>query len=171
MEARQFTNVNGVRYTIDQNYLILITDDNRQLSLPLLYGGAPIDPNSWNEERLYEHIEQSAGIKFTYGQDAFGQTCYISFEYNDQLVQFSVAPPVDFEIMTKEEFYELYQDAIHQSYLDLKEGIQRSVVPSIREADLFQLINFSDSKEENDELAKNMIREALERNSHKIGLN
>lgn len=171
MATHHFTNTNGVRYRIDQNYLILSTTDERELSLPLLYGGAPIDPNSWSEERLQEHIEQSAGVRFTYGMDAFGQTCTISFEYNSQLIQFSLAPPVDFEIMTLEEFYELYQDAIHETYLELKEGIERSIVPSIREADLFQLINFYDTIEENSQLARAMIKEALERNTHRIGLN
>src|SRR4051812_10172972 len=114
-------NVNGVRYTIDDGYLVLFSLEDKKLIVPLIYGGAPIDPNSWSEERLKDHIETARGVSFQYGQDAFGQTCRVSFEWEQDIVQFSLAPPIDFEIMSKEEFYELYQDAIHEEYLSLKE--------------------------------------------------
>jgi hypothetical protein len=167
-----FTNENGVRYAVENGYLLLFIDDERKLVIPAMYGGALIDPDSWDLEKLEKNFIDTEGVTFDYGEDVFGQTLQVSFKHDGNLIQFSVAPPVELGFLSKEEYFEFYTEELDAEYMGLKEGIDRSPVPSIREADLFKLLEFSDDRELNNELAKQIIKEALERkNRNRFALN
>ncbi len=167
-----FTNENGVKYAVENGYLLLFIDDNRKLVIPAMYGGALIDPDSWDAEKLEKNYTDTIGVTFDYGEDAFGQTLQVSFKHDGLLVQFSVAPPVELGFLTAEEYFEFFAEELNEEYLALKEGIERSPVPSVREADLFKLVEFSPDKELNYELARQVIKQAMERkNKNKFALN
>ncbi len=167
-----FINENGVNYTVENGYLILFADEERRLVIPAMYGGALIDPDSWNLEKLEKNVIDTRGVSFDYGEDAFGQTLLVSFQHEGRLIQFSVSPPVELGFLTPEEYFEFYSEELSPEYIDLKEGIERSAVPSVREADLFKLIEFSVDKEVNLEIARQLIKQALERkNKNRFALN
>ena len=167
-----FTNENGVQYRIENGYLILFLDDERKLVVPAMYGGALIDPDSWNADKLEKNYIDTAGVTFDYGEDAFGQTLQVSFKHDGNLIQFSVAPPVELGFLTADEYFEFFAEELTDEYMLLKEGIERSSVPSIREADLFKLLEFSPDPEVNNDLARQMIKQAMERkNKNRFALN
>lgn len=167
-----FINENGVHYNIENGYLILYLDDNRKLVIPAMYGGALIDPDSWNADKLEKNYIDTAGVSFDYGEDAFGQTLQVSFRHEGILIEFSVAPPVELGFLTAEEYFEFFAEELTEEYMSLKEGIERSSVPSIREADLFKLLEFSPEQEANNQMARQMIKQAMERkNKNRFALN
>ena len=160
-----FTNSQGIPFEIKEGMLILHGNAGKQLSIPFFYGGAPINPDTWGIQKLNEDIEATAGVSFDYGSDAFGQTFQISFEQEGKQLKFTLAPPIGFVLLSKQEYLELYHEAITADYLSLQPGKERSTIPSVREADLFQLINFSKDAQENRDMARQLIRLAFEKNS------
>ena len=167
-----FINENGVQYTIENGYLRLFAADEKVLVLPAMYGGALIDPDSWDSDKLEKNIIDTDGVTFDYGEDAFGQTLQISFRHGGVLVQFSVAPPVELGFLSGDEYFEFFAEELTSEYMALKEGIERSSIPSVREADLFKLLEFSPDAETNNEMARQIIKQALERkNKNRFALN
>lgn len=167
-----FINENGVKYNIENGYLLLFIDDERKLVIPAMYGGALIDPDSWNADKLEKNYNDTEGVAFDYGEDAFGQTLQVSFKHEGNFVQFSVAPPVELGFLTAYEYFEFFAEELTEEYMSLKEGLERSSVPSIREADLFKLLEFSPDPEINSQLARALIKQALERkNKNRFALN
>src|SRR5690349_16982585 len=160
-----FTNSQGISFEIKEGMMILHGSAGKQLIIPFFYGGAPLNPDTWGIQKLNEDIEATGGVNFDYGLDAFGQTFQISFEHDGDPVKFTLAPPVGFVLLSKQEYLELYHEAITPDYLALQPGKERSLVPSVREADLFQLIQFSNEPAENKEIASQLIRLALEKNA------